>query len=103
MSGMRREQAMSEPLKPIGCPICGGKPTINKGGPGDLVWYIACEKFDDHAVLVQWLGTRQQAIINWNTRKTTDALIDDLRAEGEHAAPKLAGEDLGSPASLSRE
>ena len=32
---------MSDELKP--CPFCGKKPSIQRSGPGNLVWYIECD------------------------------------------------------------
>lgn len=53
-------------LKP--CPFCGKRPSIGRGGPGGLVWYIDCDRDDVHDVHVQSSGTRKDAIEAWNKR-----------------------------------
>ena len=61
------------------CPICRRRPSIGKGGPGDLVWYIACDTQDDHVVMVYISGTREAAVARWNRRPAEDALVKALR------------------------
>ena len=62
---------MASELKP--CPFCGSKPTIDRGGPGNLVWYIECEE-DEYVASTQSGGMRKEAVAAWNTRPVEDAL-----------------------------
>ena len=55
-----------------GCPFCGKRPTVCRGGPGGIVWYIFCSR-DGHNVSLQYYETRSQAIAEWNKRATGDA------------------------------
>ena len=70
---------MKAELRPC---ICGKKPCISRGGPGNLVWYIECDnrltENAEHQVTLQCGGTRDEAIAVWNTRKTEDALVAAL-------------------------
>lgn len=56
-------------MKSLPCPFCGKMPSISKGGPGNLVWYIACER-GDHVASIQYSGPgeKESAIEMWNTR-----------------------------------
>ena len=56
------------PVKPIGCPLCGRRPSVGKGGPNDLFWYVGCNEQEGHTVTVTHLGTRNEAMTLWNTR-----------------------------------
>ena len=67
---------MSDELKP--CLFCGKKPSIQRSGPGNLVWYIECDspltENAEHLVSLQCGGTRAEAIAAWNTRKKPNAV-----------------------------
>jgi hypothetical protein len=57
----------TENIEPEPCPFCGKKPTIGIGGPGNLVWYIECERWD-HIASFQHSGSRKTAVAKWNKR-----------------------------------
>lgn len=61
------------------CPICRRRPSIGKGGPGGLVWYIACDTQDDHVVTVHISGTREAAVARWNRRPGDAMLMEVIR------------------------
>jgi hypothetical protein len=89
---------MSEALKL--CPFCGKKPSIERSGPGNLVWYVECEGEEpEHTISMQSGGTQKEAIAAWNTRPVEDALVEALKKVLErdgymfvHDALKAAGE-----------
>jgi hypothetical protein len=55
------------PVKP--CPFCGKKPSIERGGPRNLIWHVQCEGDEpEHTVLMKSGWTRKEAILAWNNR-----------------------------------
>lgn len=75
------EDDVSEALKPC---VCGKKPSIERSGPGNLVWYIECDApltdNAEHTVSLQCGGTRAEAVAAWNHRPVEDALVEALKA-----------------------
>jgi len=70
--------------KLLPCPWCGRNPSIERSGPGNLVWYIECDRGDgdaEHVITILGGGTRKQAIAAWNTRvdPQRQALVDALK------------------------
>jgi hypothetical protein len=76
-------------LKP--CP-CGKKPTMSRGGPGNVVWYITCER-DYHNVSIQCLESRDEAVAKWNTLVTRPEppTVAQMREALEKIGQQLCG------------
>ena len=52
------------------CPINGKKPSIQRSGPGNLVWYIECEfEGDGYECMISLQSglTRKEAVAAWNS------------------------------------